>query len=92
MFDRSAKKCSAKKGRRSSNSKKRSNLMNTSIKSLVNLIEKHTNLRINEQDLASPSSAPMKSAVEAVLQQIDMRAGESSPIRQMIDKVRKAIK
>ena len=66
--------------------------MNTSIKSLVNLIEKHTNLRINEQDLASPSSAPMKSAVEAVLQQIDMRAGESSPIRQMIDKVRKAIK
>jgi archaellum component FlaC len=89
-FDRSLKKCSAEKGREAQTSK-RSNEMNASIKAVVKLIEKHTNEKITTKDLTEKSSAPMQSAIEAVLKQIEARAGDSAPIRQMAEQVRKAI-
>ncbi len=65
--------------------------MNASIQAVVKLIEKHTNAKITTKDLTEKSSAPMKSAIEAVLKQIEARAGDSAPIRQMAEHVRKAI-
>ena len=65
--------------------------MNTSIQAVVKLIEKHTNQKITTKDLTEKSSAPMQSAIEAVLKQIEIRAGDSAPIRQMAAQVRKAI-
>ena len=65
--------------------------MNASIQAVVKLIEKHTNEKITTNDLTEKSSAPMQSAIEAVLKQIEIRAGDSAPIRQMAEQVRKAI-
>jgi hypothetical protein len=79
-----------KKGREAQTSK-RSNEMNASIQAVVKLIEKHTNEKITTKDLTEKSSAPMQSAIEAVLKQIEIRAGDSAPIRQMAAQVRKAI-
>jgi hypothetical protein len=79
-----------KKGREAQTSK-RSHEMNASIQAVVKLIEKHTNEKITTKDLTEKSCAPMQSAIEAVLKQIEARAGDSAPIRQMAEQVRKAI-
>jgi hypothetical protein len=55
------------------------------------LIEKHTAHIINAESIKSQDSSAMKSAIEAILQQIEARAGSSDSIRKMALQVRQAL-
>ena len=65
--------------------------MSTAVNTIVQLIEKHTGHIINAENIKSQDSSAMKSAVEAILQQIEVRAGSSESIRKMALQVRQAL-
>jgi hypothetical protein len=65
--------------------------MSTAVNTVVKLIEKHTAHIINAKSIKSQDSSAMKSAIEAILQQIEARAGSSESIRKMAVQVRQAI-
>ena len=65
--------------------------MSTAVNTIVKLIEKHTGYIINAETIKSQDSSAMKSAVEAILQQIEVRAGSSESIRKMALQVRQAL-
>jgi hypothetical protein len=66
--------------------------MNASVQTVLKLIEKHTREKGNTHDMTQASSAQVKSAIEVVLKQIEVRASHSASIREMADQVRQAIK
>ncbi len=65
--------------------------MSTAVNTVVKLIEKHTGHIINAESIKSQDSSAMKSAIVAVLQQIEARAGSSESIRKMALQVCQAI-
>ena len=65
--------------------------MSTAVNTIVKLIEKHTGHIINAETIQSQDSSAMKSATEAILQQIEVRAGSSESIRKMALQVRQAL-
>ena len=65
--------------------------MSTAVNTVVKLIEKHTGHIINSESIKSQDSAAMKSAIEAILQQIEARAGSSESVRKMALQVRQAL-
>ena len=65
--------------------------MSTAINGIVKLIEKHTGHIIKEECIKGNDTGSMKSAIEAILQQIEARAGSSESIRQMVVQVRQAL-
>jgi hypothetical protein len=65
--------------------------MSTAVNTVVKLIEKHTGQIINAETIKSQDSSVMKSAVEAILQQIEARAGSAESIRKMALQVRQAL-
>ena len=65
--------------------------MSTAVNTIAQLIEKHTGHIINAETIKSQDSSAMKSAVEAILQQIEVRAGSSESIRKMALQVRQAL-
>jgi len=65
--------------------------MSTAVNTVVKLIEKHTGHIINAESIKSHDSSAMKSAIEAILQQIEVCAGSSESIRKMALQVRQAL-
>ena len=65
--------------------------MSTAINGIVKLIEKHTGHIIKEESIKGNDTGSMKSAIEAILQQIETRAGSSESIRKMAVQVRQAL-
>lgn len=65
--------------------------MTTAINTIVKLIEKHTGHIIKEECIKVNDTGSMKSAIEAILQQIEARAGSSESIPQMAVQVRQAL-
>ena len=65
--------------------------MSTAVNTVIKLIEKHSGHIINEESIKSQDSTAMKSAIEAILQQIEVRAGSSESIRKMALQVRQAL-
>ena len=65
--------------------------MSTAITTIVNLIEKHTGHIIKEESIKGNDTGSMKSAIVAVLQQIEARAGSSESMQKMAVQVRQAI-
>jgi hypothetical protein len=65
--------------------------MSTAINTIVKLIEKHTGDNIKEETIKGNDTGSMKSAIEAILQKIETRAGSSESIRKMAVQVRQAI-
>ena len=65
--------------------------MSTAVNTVVKLIEKHTGHIINSESIKSQDPAAMKSAIEAILQQIEARAGSSESMRKMALQVRQAL-
>ena len=65
--------------------------MSTAVNTVVKLIEKHTAHIINAESIKSQDSSAMKSAIEAILQQIEARAGSSESMRKMALQVRQAL-
>ena len=66
--------------------------MSTAVNTVVKLIKKHTGHTTNAESIKSQDSSAMKSAVDAILQQIEARAGSSESIRKMALQVRQALK
>ena len=65
--------------------------MSKAVNTVVKLIEKHTAHIINAESIKSQDSSAMKSAVEAILQQIVVRAGSSESMRKMALQVRQVL-
>jgi hypothetical protein len=65
--------------------------MGTAVNTVVKLIEKHTGHIINPESIKSQDSPAMKSTIEAILKQIEARAGSSESIRKMALQVRQAL-
>ena len=65
--------------------------MSTAINTIVKLIEKHTGHIIKEESIKGNDTGSMKSAIVAVLQQIEARAGSSESMQKMALKVRQAL-
>ena len=65
--------------------------MTTAINTIVKFIEKHTGHIIKEESIKGKDADSMKSAIEAILQQIEARAGSSESIRKMAVQVRQVI-
>jgi hypothetical protein len=65
--------------------------MSTTVNTIVKLIEKHTGHIINAESIKSQDSSAMKSAIEAILQQIEVRAGSSESMRKMALQVRQVL-
>ena len=65
--------------------------MSKAVNTVVKLIEKHTAHIINAESIKSQDSSAMKSAIEAILQQIEARAGSSESMQKMALQVRKAL-
>jgi hypothetical protein len=65
--------------------------MSTAINTIVKLIEKHTGHIIKKESVKGNDTTSMKSAIQAILQQIEARAGSSESIRKMAVQVRQAL-
>ena len=65
--------------------------MSKAVNTVVKLIEKHTAHIINAESIKSQDSSAMKSAIEAILQQIEARAGSSESMRKMALQVRQVL-
>ena len=65
--------------------------MSTVVNTVVKLIEKHTGQITNAESIKAQDSKAMKSAIEAILQQIEVRASSSESIRKMALQVRQAL-
>jgi hypothetical protein len=65
--------------------------MSTAVNTVVKLIEKHTACIINEKSIKTHDASAMKSAIEAVLQQIELRSSSSASIQKMVLQVRQAL-
>ena len=65
--------------------------MSTAVNTVVKLIEKHTSHIINAESIKSQDSSAMKSAIEAILQQIETRVDSSESIRKMALQVRQVL-
>ena len=65
--------------------------MSKAVNTVVKLIENHTAHIINAESIKSQDSSAMKSAIEAILQQIEARAGSSESMRKMALQVRQVL-